>query len=138
MPGRILVRSTDHPVHRRAGAFEFGRGNEGDRHCFRQSRADERVCHQTTFTLRLREPADLLFWPRHGPTDGSEADAPSDLFDDVDLALEVGTEGWRDCNDVVARARDLDAQRTERVEDLAIGEARPEHPVHLARADPDP
>src|SRR5439155_12219426 len=133
--GAQRIGSFHESVERRSGPFEVGRRDERDGDGFGQPGADERVSDDAALTLPLGQPADLLAGPRHGATDGVEPDPAGDLFDDVDLALEVGTERRGDGDDVVAAAVHVDAQRPERIEDLGVPEVGAEDTVDLARAD---
>ena len=92
--GAQRVLDLDHVVGRRhPAAVEVGRREQRQRVDLVVARADEHVGDRAARSRwSAREAADLLGARRHGARDAVEADAPRDFLDEVDLALEVGTE----------------------------------------------
>ena len=114
-PGSTAVRSTDssdaqrvggphQPVERRTGALEVGGRHQRQRDGLREPHAHQRVGHEATLALTRGERADLAVGVGQRAADAVEADAARHLFDQVDLAVEVGTERGHDRDDGVAVA----------------------------------
>ena len=88
-------------IERRSGTLEIGRRDQrqGDR--LRQPDSDERVGDQPSLALARRQQADLAVRVGQRAADAVEADPARDLLDQVDLALQVGTERGHRCKQCV-------------------------------------
>ena len=124
--GPQRVRRLHETVDRGAGAFEVAR---------RETSGKVTASEQPRARRARRRPGDVRAADGSGhrpagPGRGTvrpmrvESDPSRDLLDDVDLALEVGTERGRGRGDLVARSGDLDAQGPQCVEDLGVGRGR--------------
>ena len=87
--GAERVLDLDDGIERQPGRRDVGRSDQRQRERLAETGADEHVGDQAALALLAREPTDRRA-RRHRAGDVVEPVAATDLFDDVDLAREVG------------------------------------------------